>query len=417
MSIFYPTLSEWLDHFERLHPVGIDMGLSRVAEVWQRLCNIHHISRLAKEHVISVSGTNGKGSVCQMLSLLLRGENVRVGTYTSPHIHHFRERVQINGVSVDDKLLIDAFAAIETAREEISLSYFEATTLVGLLVFAWEDVDYAVLEVGLGGRLDAINIIDADAAILTSVGLDHVAFLGDDIEQIAVEKAGIFRPEKPAVYAQPHVYQSVLDDAENRRIPLLINGRDYTQTHLALEFQGKNYQLPQTLLDWGEHQLQNAAAVVVLLATLKRLPDDYRQRLADFSLAGRLQVIRQSPTVIIDVAHNTAAAKALAATIAQRNHDGNIFAVIGMLKDKDHAEVLSQFNGLFDHVYFGSTWGERGYSSQDLQQVYQSLNQNNSSAYPTLLEALEAAESDADDKTVIYAFGSFLVVEALTENQ
>lgn len=414
----YQTVDEWLHHFETLHPVGIDMGLSRVARVWQYLCNHYGITQLATEKVITVSGTNGKGSTCQMLSLLLQEKNNRIGVYTSPHIHHFSERVQINGLSVSDKQLIQAFTAIETLRGEISLSYFEATTLVGLLIFAWEKVDYVILEVGLGGRLDAINIIDADAAILTSVGLDHANFLGTDLSQIALEKAGIFRTDKPAIYGEPIAYQSVIDYTHEHHIPLLINGKDFQLDNKTIHFQNKTYKLPNKLNDWGKHQLQNATSAVVLLAQLGLLPNDYQTRLENFSLAGRLQVIGHNPKIIVDVAHNTDAAIALADYIRSQHHNGKIFAVIGMLKDKDHKAILSVFDGLFDHIYFGGTFGERGFDSKELQTAYQQVsntdNHTDSSNYPTLTEALNQAKTNATDTDVIYAFGSFLVVEELS---
>ncbi len=412
------NVDEWLQYFETLHPVGIDMGLSRVATVWKRLCEHYSITRLATKKVITISGTNGKGSTCQMLSLLLQEKGNHIGVYTSPHIHHFSERVQINGLSVADEQLIQAFTAIETLREEISLSYFEATTLVGLLIFAWEKVDYAILEVGLGGRLDAINIIDANAAILTSVGLDHANFLGTDLSQIAVEKAGIFRTEKPAIYGEPIAYQSVINYAKDNHIPLLINGKDFQRNDLIIHFQNKTYELPKKLNDWGKHQLQNATSVVVLLAQLNLLPNDYQQRLENFSLAGRLQVISHQPKIIVDVAHNTDAAIALADYIRSQNHFGKIFAVIGMLKDKDHDAVLSVFDGLFDHIYFGTTQGERGFDSKELQKIYQQISHTDSltesSNYSTLTDALNQAKNDASDSDIIYAFGSFLVVEELS---
>ncbi len=417
-TLAYQSVDEWLHHFETLHPVGIDMGLSRVARVWQRLCNHYSINQLATKKVITVSGTNGKGSTCQMLSLLLQEKNNRIGVYTSPHIHHFSERVQINGLSVSDEQLIRAFTAIETLRGEISLSYFEATTLVGLLIFAWEKVDYAILEVGLGGRLDAINIIDADASILTSVGLDHTNFLGTDLSQIAVEKAGIFRTDKPAIYGEQTVYQNVIDYAKKYHIPLLINNKDFQLENLTIHFQNKTYELPNKLNDWGKHQLHNATSVVVLLAQLNLLPDDYQSRLEKFSLLGRLQVIGHRPKIIVDVAHNTDATIALADYIRNQHYTGKVYAVIGMLKDKDHKAVLSVFDGLFDHIYFGGTFGERGFDSKELQTVYQQVsntdNHTDSSSYPTLTEALNQAKTDATDTDVIYAFGSFLVVEELT---
>ncbi len=413
----YKNIDDWLHHFETLHPVGIDMGLSRVATVWQKLCQHYHITHLANKKTITVSGTNGKGSTCKMLSLLLQNKDTKVGVYTSPHIHHFSERVQINGKNICDEKLIKAFSAIEHIRGEISLSYFEATTLVGLLIFAWEKVDYAVLEVGLGGRLDAINIIDADACILTSVSLDHTNFLGEDLEKIAWEKAGIFRKNKPAIYSQEKIYQSVIDYSKELNVPLIINGKDFQRKNLTISFQEKTYQLPEKIANLGQHQLQNATSVIVLLKILECLPNDYKKRLENFSLNGRLQLINNNPEITVDVAHNADAGKALANYIRNKNHNGRIFAVIGMLKDKDHKALLSEFTGTFEHIYFATTKGDRGFSSENLQNIYKKNNANNCSHYTNITEALEAAKKDAHNSDTIYAFGSFLVVEELTKQK
>ncbi len=408
------TLNDWLSYFETLHPVGIDMGLQRVASVWQQLCRTHHINKIARQKVISVAGTNGKGSACQMLSLLLAGQGYQVGMYTSPHIHRFSERVRINGSEVDDSLLIQAFAAIEQARGDITLSYFEATTLAGLLVFAWQKVDFAVLEVGLGGRLDAVNIIDADAALITSIALDHEVFLGADVARIAVEKAGICRPNQPAVYAQTKVYQPLLDYCRAQHIPLLVNGRDYYLNNNAIILpDSTRLPLPSSIIALGEHQISNCAGVMVLLTQLALLPDNYQTLLQDFAVVGRLQTIATNPEIVIDVAHNEAAARALASYLQHTPCQGKTYAVIGMLADKAHRQVLLAVAGLFDGVFCGSTWGERGFSDQALATIATTVLDCPVTACGQLTDALQQAKKQAAVSDRIIAFGSFLVVEAL----
>ncbi len=409
------SLNDWLQHFETLHPVGIDMGLARVADVWQRLCQQFGINRLARRKVITVAGTNGKGSACQMLSLLLSAQGYRVGLYTSPHIHRFNERVKINDREADDAELVRAFAAIEAARGDTTLSYFEATTLAGLLVFAWQQLDFAVLEVGLGGRLDAINIIDADAALITSIALDHEAFLGSDLSQIALEKAGICRPHHPAVYAQTGVYDSVLNFVEHHHIALLANGRDYNINGTQIVWGRRVLTGPDNIAELGPQQISNCAGVLLLLAQLDLLPDDYATPLAGFALAGRLQRLATQPDIILDVAHNEAAALALAAFIRrQQGSYPRTFAVIGMLADKDHAAVLQAFDGLFDAVFCAPTWGERGLSAQDLAAVAKHTLACPVHVHTSLKQALKVAQQQANPADLIIAFGSFLVAQALT---
>ncbi len=417
------TLDDWLCFYEQLHSVGIDLGLSRVEKVWQTLCQTHNIDKIAK-CVITVAGTNGKGSTCQMLSNLLQDSDKKIGVYSSPHIHRFNERIKINAQEVDDALIIRAFEAIENARGEITLSYFEATTLAGLLIFAWQAVDVAILEVGLGGRLDAVNIVDADAVIITSIALDHESYLGNDLSQIALEKAGVCRPNATAVYAQANIYDSVREFASNHHIPLLVNQKDYQITDVNgashVLFRGVDYPLPEEIVRLGKHQVQNAAAVLVLLAELKRLPVDYAKRLSGFSLAGRLQKISDTPEVIVDVAHNEEAAQALADFVLkqrQQNPDKKYYAVVGMLNDKAHDKVFAALDGVFDGFYFAGTEGYRGLSAEKIAQIYQQQDLTHkvqTKSYSSLTEALSSAKADVRENDVIYAFGSFLVVEALT---
>lgn len=395
------------------------MGLKRVSAVWHNVCQQFGIKRLAQQQVITVAGTNGKGSACKMLSLLLSAQGYSVGMYTSPHIHRFNERVKINDNEASDADLIRAFAAIDSARGDMTLSYFEATTLAGLLTFAWvnngQGVDFAVLEVGLGGRLDAINIIDADAALITSIGLDHEAFLGNDLAQIALEKAGICRPHKPAVYAETGIYDSVLDFTAAHDIPLLANGRDYHINNNTVDCGHHMLTVPDNIADSGKQQTSNCAGVLVLLAQLNALPDDYITPLSGFAVAGRLQQLDTQPDIIIDVAHNPAAAKMLADFIRRKKANySQVFAVIGMLADKDHAGVLAIFDGLFDGIFCGSTWGERSFTASRLANI--AAHTLSCSVYDsdTLKNALTQAKQQANEQTLIIAFGSFLVAESLT---
>ncbi|MBS9778109.1 MAG: bifunctional folylpolyglutamate synthase/dihydrofolate synthase [Gammaproteobacteria bacterium] len=410
------TIEQWLSYFEMLHPVGIDMGLDRVSAVWRSLCETYEINKVAKDKVFIVSGTNGKGSTCHMLSLLLQSNAKRVGMYTSPHIHEFNERVRINFDVMSDEQICEAFAAIDAAREDISLSYFEATTLVGLLIFAWQEVDFAVLEVGLGGRMDAVNVIDADVAIVTSVGIDHEAFLGHDVSKIALEKAGVFRSGKPAVYAQPNIFESVVSYANDHDVLLLANGEAYEHSRREVVYQDNIYELPQILEQFGNHQLQNGAAVIVSLVASKCLPHDYKERLKLFSVPGRLQVIGESPKVVVDVAHNEDAAQTLVQFINKQKHTGKVYGLIGMLADKNHYKVLSLVSSSFDEIYFGTTYGERGCDGLVLQQVLCEVDDVSSFACSSIKEAFAEIKSVAKSDDVIYAFGSFLVAEALLEN-
>lgn len=409
-------LNDWLAYYETLHAVGIDMGLARVSAVWKVLCQQHEIERLATQKVITVAGTNGKGSACQMLNLLLTAQGYRVGMYTSPHIHRFNERVKINGIDAEDALIIQAFEAIEAARGEITLSYFEATTLAGLLVFAWQAVDFAVLEVGLGGRLDAINIIDADAALITSIGLDHEAFLGNDLAAIAIEKAGVCRADKPAVYAQSAVFAELLNYSKKQNIPLVSRDNDYQVDDKQVFFADAVYALPDAIRRLGQHQMDNAAGVLVLLHQLDLLPDNYAVILSAFSVAGRLQQIAANPDIVIDVAHNEAAALALADYL-RRNKASypRIFAVVGLLSDKAHQAVLLAFEDIFSAVYCGSTWGERGFSDTELAAVVRENLDVPVAACGDLPAALSAAKLAANADDLIIAFGSFWVAEALSD--
>lgn len=333
------TLAGWLDFIGHQHPDAIALGLERVQEVLARMG-----ARIACP-VITVGGTNGKGSVCAYLDSILRASGRRVGMYTSPHLLRYNERVQIDGVEARDQALGESFAAVEQARGGVPLTYFEFGTLSALWLFARELLDAVVLEVGLGGRLDAVNVVDTDCAVITGVALDHMDLLGDTREAIGFEKAGILRSARPAVVADPDPPSSVLREAERIGAQVMLLGRDFGYRTQANQWDywgpaGKRAALAYPALR-GAAQLRNAAAALAALDALReRLPvamQEVRRGFAEVVLPGRFQVLPGRPQVILDVAHNSEAARTLAANLAAGGYANETIAVFGMLRDKDIA--------------------------------------------------------------------------------
>ncbi|MGH8746421.1 MAG: bifunctional tetrahydrofolate synthase/dihydrofolate synthase, partial [Burkholderiales bacterium] len=313
------TLAEWLQYVERQHPQPIALGLERVSLVLARL------SVRMECPVFTVGGTNGKGSTCAMLEAILRAAGFRTGLYTSPHLMHYNERVRIDGREAEDAALCEAFAAVEAARSDVPLTYFEFGTLAAMWLFGRTSLEAVVLEVGLGGRLDAVNVLDADCAVLTSIGIDHVEFLGATRESIGREKAGIFRRGRAAVVADPAPPQSVLEVARAADARLFLLGRDFGYAPQDGQWRywgpfGTRAGLAHPALR-GALQLRNAAAAMCALDSLReRLPvgmQHVRQGLAQVTLAGRFQVLAGRPQVILDVAHNPQAAQELARNLAR----------------------------------------------------------------------------------------------------
>jgi len=407
------TLDDWLDRIERLHHRTIDLSLDRVRAVAGKLGVGFECP------VFTVGGTNGKGSTCAMLESILHAAGYRVGLYTSPHLLRFNERARVAGALAGDRALIEQFEAVERARGETSLTYFEFTTLAIMRLFMAERLDAVVLEVGLGGRFDATNIIDADCAIVTSIDLDHMDYLGPTREHIGYEKAHIYRRGRPAICSDPRPPQRLLEVAHDIGADLWCFGRDfnYQGDRQQWAYGGRSIRragLPYPVLR-GANQLLNAAAALAGLEALgARLPvsqQAVRQGLLNVELAGRFQVLPGRPTVILDVAHNPHAAAVLAENLDRMGFHPRTLAVFGMLRDKDAAGVIEKVAGRIDHWFLGGTSGPRGLPGRELAQI---LSETQPAAVADTFDdigaAFDAAQraAEADDRIIV--FGSFLTV-------
>jgi dihydrofolate synthase/folylpolyglutamate synthase len=411
-------LAGWLQCIEGRQAGAIRLGLERVREVAGRL-------GLAPDFpVITVGGTNGKGSTCAMLEAVLDAAGFRVGCYTSPHLLTYNERVRVSRRPLDDDALCQGFAEVEAARGEVALTYFEFGTLAAVREFVRHRVDVAILEVGLGGRLDAVNVFEPDCAIVTSVGIDHIEYLGPTRESIGFEKAGIFRAGRPAVVADADPPDSLLAHARAIGAGLLLAGVDFRAVAETGQWRyegpgGMRAGLPHPALR-GAYQLGNAAAVICALDTLRdRLPVSsgaLREGLLTVSLPGRFQVLPGRPVTVIDVAHNPHAARCLAQALAAMEMAGRTHAVFAMLRDKDMAGVVRELKAQVDHWHLAPLPGPRGASVAELQAALDAATVlDEVSAHDNVAAALAAARALAalDDRIII--FGSFLTVaEALS---
>ena len=419
------TLIEWLEFLEARHPQGadgIELGLERVNAVKQGLAQIEDCP------LILVGGTNGKGSCCAMLESVLLSAGYRVGLYTSPHLLSYNERVRINGCSVSDEALCLAFARVELARGETNLTYFEFGTLAAMEVFNAEKLDVIVLEVGLGGRLDATNIYRADCTLIMTVDLDHQAFLGNTREAIGFEKAGIFRPAVPAICGDPKPPQSLIDRASEIGAPLRILGRDFgympqEQQWQYWTFRGSESQREVVRRSGvaypglrGANQLANAAAVIAVLdAVADLLPvamKDIRQGLIEIRLPGRFQVLPGRPIIVLDVAHNAQAARVLADNLGGMGFHPRTLAVFGMMADKDIGEVIDALKDRVTHWLPSGLPGRRAISTNSLAEMLSARNLQVLSACKDVDSALSLARGSANLDDRILVFGSFLTVAA-----
>ncbi|BAN47748.1 bifunctional tetrahydrofolate synthase/dihydrofolate synthase [Metapseudomonas resinovorans] len=415
------TLADWLSYLEQLHPTAIDMGLERSREVATRL----GLARPAPK-VITVTGTNGKGSTCAFLAALLRAQGLAVGVYSSPHLLRYNERVQINGVEASDQALCDAFVAVEAARGEISLTYFEMGTLAAFWLFQHAGLDAVVLEVGLGGRLDAVNLVDADLALVTSIGVDHADWLGDTRESVAFEKAGIFRAGKPALCGDLDPPKPLLEQAAALGAPLLLRGPDFDLAMGEGSWHWRGFAASGEPLELHELPLldlpmENAALALQAYALLDMpwQPEALQAALLGTRVAGRLDrrsVIWRGKalSLLLDVGHNPHAAEYLAARLAARPVAGRRLAVFGLLSDKDLPGVLLPLQARLAHWAVAPLPTPRTRSAAELQAALTNLHAS-VSVHETIAAALDAQCEQATPDDEILVFGSFYsVAEALS---
>lgn len=423
------TLSDWLAHLEGLHPkgqAGIVLGLDRIRLVKDALGQTPHCP------VIVVGGTNGKGSTCAYLENIIRHAGYKSGCYTSPHIQVYNERVRVNGQSVSDGALCAAFARVEEARQaagSVALTYFEFGTLAAWEVFSEAKVEAVILEVGLGGRLDAVNAYESDVAIVTTVALDHTDWLGSDRESIGFEKAGIYRKGKPAFCADPNPPQTLLDHAAAIGADLRLLGRDFG-------FERPGAETNESRLQWrwwcrtgdgvfkralaypglrGPTQLYNASVALAALDALgKLLPvtmQAIRPGLIETELAGRFQVLPGKPAIVLDVGHNPQAVKVLADNLSSMGFFDSTHAVVGMLNDKDIASSLLPLRGKVDYWHAASLSGVRGTTAEALKGIISATQLGGEViCYDSPQLALQGAKGLAGESDRILAFGSFLTV-------
>jgi len=410
------ALSEWLAWQEQLHPSVIDLGLERVAEVWKRL----HPEPFSP-FVITVAGTNGKGSCVAYLDAILRQAGYRTGSYTSPHLVRYNERIRINGETASDDAICAAFERIDNSRESVSLTYFEFGTLAALDIFARDAVDVAILEVGLGGRLDAVNLLDADAVLVTSIGLDHTDWLGNDLDAIAREKAGVLRKGQPAVFAEPVVPAGFLEVANATGACVLYAGKDYSY---AYQPDGWSWEMGENVIALpfprmgGDYQLQNAAAVVTLLQLVQErlpvTPEAISQGLREAALPARFQQVRSHPSVYIDVAHNAEAAIALAGNLAALTERGRVHAIFSIYADKPVTEIVRALAPIVDVWHLYALKSSRALDIESLESAVKVADHAAKViVYDTLDEAIRII-NDCDPLETVVIFGSFEVAgEAL----
>lgn len=410
----FATLAEWLAWQESLHLQAIDLGLARVARVLERL-------DLPPQppFTISVGGTNGKGSCVAMLDSILRAAGYRVGAYTSPHLLSYNERIRIDGQPVDDQTLMAAFNRVDRARQDTTLSFFEFGTLAALVIFAAARLDLRILEVGLGGRLDAVNIIDADLALIASIDIDHQEWLGTTREAIGQEKAGIFRPGRPAVIADPDPPASIGQVASARGAPLYQPGRDFRHVRRdgAWDWEGQGQRwsgLPTPAIP-GDHQFLNASAVLQCLqlaAGARPVKEEaIRRGLTEVRLPGRFQWFPGAIPVLLDVAHNPQAARMLAGHLRQHYAHQRIHAVFAVMRDKDIAAMIEPLRDLVDRWFLAPLPMSRAAPPEEICEFLHNAGLSRIDwGYADVRSTCQAARNAAAAGDLLLVFGSFFLV-------
>ncbi|MDE1340965.1 bifunctional tetrahydrofolate synthase/dihydrofolate synthase [Vibrio aestuarianus] len=404
------SLAVWLDYLANIHTSAIDLGLDRVQAVAQKA----NLTKPAPT-VITVAGTNGKGSTCAIMEAILLDAGYRVGVYSSPHLIRYNERVRINGLELSDEKHAQSFSFIEELRGEISLSLFEFGTLAALRLFQTEKVDVVLLEVGLGGRLDATNVVDHDVSVITSLAIDHVDWLGDDINVIGYEKAGIYRSGKPAICGQPKPPATVAAHADDIGAQLHQVGIQFNYELVSdTTWNWRSGRFELTQLPIPSLPLPNAATALMALGCAELDLSDVNivSGLKNVTLAGRMQKISDAPTIILDVAHNPHSAQYLADRLQQRYAQRTIHMVVGMLHDKDVESTLKQLQPISSAWYPASLSGPRAAKAEELcRHLEQYVGQ-----FTNPVSAFEAAMAQAKENDVIVVVGSFHTVGEVLEH-
>lgn len=411
----FKTLQEWLDWQETLHPSEIELGLERVDKVWQQL-NPERLTSV----VITIAGTNGKGSSAAITESILLAAGYSVGCYTSPHLLKYNERIRVNGRPVSDQEICDAFNRVDLARKKSSLTYFEFGTLAALDIFAGAELDAVILEVGLGGRLDAVNIIDPDVALITTIDIDHTDWLGSTRDEIALEKAGIMRPGRPAVFASSNPPQALLERAAELNVELYLAGDAFSYSRTD---EGWSWQGPQTKYQYmpepsamGGFILQNCSAVLMVLELLQERLEITKGYVESGMLAlyvpGRFQVINGDVTIVLDVAHNPEAATELAANLSKLSPKGRNLAVFSALADKDIVHIVEPLVALIDQWHIGELEVKRAATLKQLQDslIAAGVDRSEIHLYESLSQAQTKAMADAVTHDKLIIFGSFFTI-------
>lgn len=410
-------LSSWVEYIQTLHVREIDLSLERVNKVYLNL-----FPEGVPFTVVTIAGTNGKGSTAEIIASVYRAAGYQVGKYTSPHLLRFNERFNLNGQAIDDDRLLAALQRVESGRDAIRLTFFEFGTLVAIELFATANVDIAVMEVGLGGRLDAVNILQPNVSVITSIGKDHTAWLGDTVDKISLEKLGIARPQVPCIIGMREPPGALLKAAGERYLTLIRHGHEFVFVHSTganiWRYVGLNFQNDHLPLPFGQanHQLDNAASGLCAIEQLShRHPvqaDAIKQGLQTAKNPARCQIINRDPLIILDVSHNVASVQALREFLLSLAVEGRVVAVCGMLRDKEISEALGQLVNEVDEWHFATINNERGAKAEEIkarldmalpQPVSATCHASSQDAYQTALTQLKN-----DDCLVV--FGSFFVV-------
>ncbi len=415
------NLQEWLSHCERLHPQNIDMGLERVALVAKKM------GLQFACPVLTVAGTNGKGSTCAMLESILREAGYRTGMFTSPHLVFFEERCKLNGHAASSSVLTEHFSKVEAMRGDISLSYFEFTALAIFSCLTSANLDVVILEVGLGGRLDAVNVIDTDCAIITSIDIDHTEWLGNDRESIGREKAGIMRSGKPVIVSDPHPPASVAQYAAKVGAMLWQSGNDFhfsgDQQQWRWQGAGRTWAGLAYPALRGVNQLVNAAGVLAALHAMKDLlpvnAQAIRLGLSRVEWSGRFQMLPGQPALVLDVAHNPHSVAALAHNLDAMGYFAVTRAVMGAMADKDLQAMVKRLQPLVEHWYFCDLPSPRAATAKQLQSLWQACaprQGQSAQIFADPVAALGQVMVDANPTDRILIFGSFLTVGSVLQH-